>query len=83
MPLPAEVTAMICLADLTENDVADTEPNRIAVAFEKPVPVIVTDVSLGPAAKRGAGWSGNRHIDRPSAPSRTSSGELRRSTDGK
>ncbi len=41
---------MIHVADLTENDVADTEPNRTAVAFEKPVPVIVTDVPLGPAA---------------------------------
>ena len=41
---------MIRLADLTENDVADTEPNRTAVAFEKPVPVMVTNVPLGPAA---------------------------------
>jgi len=43
---------MIRVADLTENDVADTEPNRTAVAFEKPMPVIVTDVPLGPAAGR-------------------------------
>jgi hypothetical protein len=41
---------MIRVADLTENDVADTEPRRTAVAFEKPGRMIVTDVSLGPAA---------------------------------
>jgi hypothetical protein len=41
---------MIRVADLTENEVADTGPNRAAVAFEKPVPLILTNVLLGQAA---------------------------------
>jgi hypothetical protein len=41
---------MIRVAESTENDVADPEPNRTAVAFETPVPVIVTNVPRGPTA---------------------------------
>jgi hypothetical protein len=49
--VPAEEVAVIEVPDLTVNAVAAFDPNLTAVAFVKPVPVIVTEVppASGPA----------------------------------
>ena len=49
--LPAGLTAVICVSELTVNELATVEPNWMPVAPMKFVPVIVTDVPplVGPA----------------------------------
>jgi len=54
-PVPAGATAVICVAELTANDVAGVAPNETAVAPVKFVPVIVTIVP--PAAGPDVGES--------------------------
>ena len=45
---PAGTIAVICVAELTVNDVAANPLNATAVAPVKPVPVTTTDVPTGP-----------------------------------
>jgi hypothetical protein len=51
VPVPDGDVAVICVEELTVNAVAAVPPNDTAVAPEKPVPVMITEVPppVGPA----------------------------------